>query len=209
MTYRKTSYDFPNVIEQGERLGASVVPNTDITPGQAVPLIRNWEPDKGEGRVLERYHWGYRPNPKAPFAFNARRESLEGRYWSKAFRTRRCLLPADGWYEWVGEPGEKQRYFFELSKSQPFLMAGIYGEGAIKNTRSKDWEKRPCVVVITTPAQPAIEKTGHPRQPVILDDQAANEWLENDSVDDLMHLLSSRIYPGLFIEAVDGPVGVL
>lgn len=66
--------------------------------------------------------WGIQPGWADKIIINATTEKKEGRFWSKAFRERRCLIPATGWYEWTGGKGAKQAHALQTEK--PTALAG-------------------------------------------------------------------------------------
>jgi putative SOS response-associated peptidase YedK len=84
-------------------------------------------------------------------------------------RFRRCLIPADGFYEWQCTGGSKQPYCFEINDGQLFAFAGLWG--GWKDSNSK-WVKT-CSILTTTPN--AVTSVVHDRMPVILDDGL---WLD-------------------------------
>jgi putative SOS response-associated peptidase YedK len=89
-----------------------------------------------------------------------------------ALKSRRCLIPADGFYEWMRRGGSKQPYCFEVSDGELFAFAGLWD-------RWKDptgqWVKS-CSILTTTPN--AVTSAVHDRMPVILDPDAYDVWLD-------------------------------
>lgn len=115
---------------------------------------------------------------------NARSETIaEKPSFKQAFFRRRCLIPADGFYEWKTEGTRKQPYLFKMSDGKPFTFAGIW----------ETWRDRAgvelttCAIITTTP-NGLIEKY-HDRMPVILEENARWRWLENAPVPDLLSML--------------------
>lgn len=121
--------------------------------------------------------WGLVPSwSKDPSAgarmINARAESLADKpSWEMPLRSRRCLVLADGYYEWSGAGKSRTPWFFHLEGHRPFVMAGLWdrwtGDGATLDT---------CTIV-TTAAGPRTSMYHH-RAPVILPDRAADSWLD-------------------------------
>lgn len=219
LTFRYDSLDaVPFPLEGADALAYG--PSTDIRPGQDVACITL--ADTGETRA-ELRHWGYQPRAGAPLIINARVDTmLAGRFkpWVTGLREHRCVVIADGWYEWVPVPdppatreerlaqglsvGGKQRYFLEIQSGKPLLLAGLYGQTAKKQADGST-VKAPCLVVVTTSAQPMIHKVGHHRQPIVLDPDAGKQWLSGE-YDDPIEVLQSRAYTGLTIKPVAGPI---
>jgi len=116
-------------------------------------------------------NWGFTPYwAKKPFnLINARGESL----WKKpSFRnSSRCLIPADGWYEWKQEEGKKIPYFHYLEESN-FCFAGIYG----------GYRGEMGCAIVTLEASVNLQSI-HSRMPAILDKTAYDQWIKGDEVD--------------------------
>ena len=116
-------------------------------------------------------NWGFTPYwAKKPFnLINARGESL----WKKpSFRnSSRCLIPADGWYEWKQEEGKKIPYFHYLEESN-FCFAGIYG----------GYRGEMGCAIVTLEASVNLQSI-HSRMPAILDKTAYDQWIKGDVVD--------------------------
>ena len=116
-------------------------------------------------------NWGFTPYwAKKPFnLINARGESL----WKKpSFRnSSRCLIPADGWYEWREEEGQKIPYFHYLEESN-FCFAGIYG----------GYRGEMGCAIVTLEASVNLQSI-HSRMPAILDKTAYDQWIKGDEVD--------------------------
>ena len=116
-------------------------------------------------------NWGFTPYwAKKPFnLINARGESL----WKKpSFRnSSRCLIPADGWYEWKQEEGQKIPYFHYLGESN-FCFAGIYG----------CYRGEMGCAIVTLEATVDLQSI-HSRMPAILDKTAYDQWIKGDEND--------------------------
>ena len=89
-----------------------------------------------------------------------------------AMKSRRCLIPADGFYEWVRTAKAKQPYCFEVNEGQLFAFAGIWDRW--KDTSGKLVET--CSILTTTPN--AVTSPVHDRMPVILDPDVFDLWLD-------------------------------
>lgn len=163
-----------------------LAPRHNIAPGQAVAIIR---PDASGGRGLDLAHWGLVPSwsaePKSRFSgFNARAETVAAKpAFRQAFRQRRCLIPADGYYEWKTEGRCKQPYFIYRQDRQPFAFAGLW----------ERWERAGQVIescaIIVTEAN-ATTRAIHERMPVILAPADYARWLSPLSAEAAQTLLA-------------------
>lgn len=152
----------------------------------------------GSARHLDAFHWGLIPlwakDAKiGSRMINARAETLaEKSAFKSAFKKRRCLIPADGFYEWrknANDPkkGKKQPFFIHRPDGEPYAFAGLW---EVWRGPSRDQDPlRSCTIITTTPndAMSAV----HDRMPVILPASAWDVWLdrENDDLDLLGRLL--------------------
>jgi putative SOS response-associated peptidase YedK len=143
----------------------------NIAPTHAIPVVRLHQ---GE-RELINCHWGLVPHwarDTKIHPINARAESLgEKRFFRDSFRRRRCLIPANGFYEWRGAEGRKQPYFFRLKDAELFAFAGLWDHW------DSPEESFDSCTIITTGAN-KIMKPIHGRMPVILDAGDYDPWLE-------------------------------
>lgn len=154
-----------------------VVPRYNIAPSQPVAVI----PNNGDN-TLAMYKWGLIPSwSKDPAIgdrmINARAESLaEKPSFRNAYRRRRCLVLADGFYEWRQNPDlkTKQPMYIRLTDHQPFAFAGLW-----EAWKSPDGnEIRSCTIITTQPN--SLMQSIHNRMPVILPPEAYSEWLSNE-----------------------------
>lgn len=153
-----------------------VDPCYNVAPTMSVATIRLLP--GGPGPQLARLRWGLIPSwakdaRRGARLINARSETAADKpAFREAFLRRRCLVPADGFYEWqTGPSGQKQPYLIRLTQEQPFAMAGLW----------ERWQKRggeviESVTVLTTDANDLVAKL-HDRMPVILDAPARQVWL--------------------------------
>ena len=97
----------------------------NVAPSSPVPVVR-----RQTGKELALCHWGFIPHwVKEPVLkpINARAETLAGKpYFRDAFKRRRCLVPANGYYEWRAAPGGKQPYFIRMAGAELFSFAGLW-----------------------------------------------------------------------------------
>jgi putative SOS response-associated peptidase YedK len=147
-----------------------LVPRFNIAPGQNVLALLNPEPHT----FAELLVWGLVPSwSSEPKGFiNARAETLETKpSFSESFQRRRCLIPADGFYEWKRTGRARQAFFFQMNDEAPFAFAGLWDEWRREGVAIKS-----CAIV-TTGANDLLEPI-HDRMPVILPEESWKLWLD-------------------------------
>jgi putative SOS response-associated peptidase YedK len=151
-------------------------PRFNIAPTQPVPVIR--QHPKEAIRQLSVMKWGLIPHwAKDPSigmsTINAKSETAATKpAFRDPFRLRRCLIPADGFYEWRKTAGSKQPFCFEIKDGELFAFAGLWDGW---KDASGNWIKT-CSILTTTPN--ALTATIHDRMPVILDRESYDLWLD-------------------------------
>ena len=148
-------------------------PHYNAAPSQHLPVVSNQHP----GQVTL-YQWGLIPfwakNPSGQRLINARSETVhEKSTFKRAFRSKRCLVPAGGYYEWKKTPQGKEPYRIILADESPFVFAGIW-----QTPSEQSATQTPEYCIITTQAPTSI-KNIHDRMPVILDKAAWDFWLSD------------------------------
>ncbi len=158
-------------------------PIFNASPGQRLPVILDAEPG-----AIQPAFWGFavefHGRPRR-MLINARAETADRLpTFRGAFRHRRCLVVADGFYEWKPTGGDKQPYRIVLKTEEPCTFAGIW----------REVEGEPTYVILTTEASPQLRPIHH-RMPLILGRDEVAVWLDPDrGVEELKRLL--RPYPG-------------
>ena len=162
----------------GVNASLEVQPRYNIAPTQYIAAIRNNDNDERELTMLR---WGLVPFwAKDPSIgsrmINARAETVaEKPSFREAYRKRRCLVLADGFYEWHTEGGVKVPYFISLANEQPFAFAGLW-----ENWQSKESDESiQSTTVITTAANDFMLPLHH-RMPVVLGPESADRWMQGD-----------------------------
>jgi putative SOS response-associated peptidase YedK len=156
--------------------GCEWTPRYNIAPTQPVPVIR--QNPKEPIRELSLMRWGLIPSwakdsSVAAKMINARSETAGTRpAFRDPLKSRRCLIPADGFYEWQRLGKTKQPYCFEVGNAQMFAFAGIWDRW---KDPSGNWVKT-CSILTTTPN--AVTSAVHDRMPVILDPDSYDLWLD-------------------------------
>jgi putative SOS response-associated peptidase YedK len=170
-----------------------LTPRFNIAPTSQVAVVRQ----VGNFRELSSMRWGLVPpwskDPKAGLPLiNARAETLATKpAFRSAFKRRRCLIPADGFYEWQKIAGAKvkQPLYIRFAKDRPFAFAGLWEKW--HNDEGSTLES--CAIITTEPND--VMRPIHDRMPVILPDEEYARWLDskNEDVEELQELL--RPYP--------------
>jgi putative SOS response-associated peptidase YedK len=153
-------------------------PRYNIAPTQSVAVV----PNDGEKQV-QSYHWGLVPFwAKDPTIgnrmINARSETAaEKPAFRAAYRRRRCLILADGFYEWRREAGttSKTPYYIQLASGEPFAFAGLW-----ELWQPDDTPLHSCAILTTRPNE--LVAPIHNRMPVILPQCAYDRWLDPSEV---------------------------
>ena len=163
--------------------GSPLAPRFNIAPSQPVAAVRVTaeQPE----RRLAMFRWGLIPSwAKDPAIgnrlINARGESVaEKPSFRNAFRRRRCLVLADGYYEWEkrGTKGKKQPYYFTVQDGEPFALAGLW-----ERWHDADDHLLETCTIITTAANETARAI-HDRMPVILNAADYDLWLDHDVSD--------------------------
>ncbi len=162
----------------GAASSVEVEPRYNIAPTQYVAAVRE---DETEAREVAMLRWGLVPFwAKDPSIgnrmINARAETVaEKPSFRTAYRKRRCLVLADGFYEWRKEGDGKTPYFISLAEDTPFAFAGLW-----ENWNSKDSdESLQTTAIITTAANDFMARI-HQRMPVVMLPEHAGRWLDGD-----------------------------
>jgi putative SOS response-associated peptidase YedK len=170
-------------------------PNYNVAPTQQVAAVL----EEGGERHLELLRWGLIPSwaddPSiGSRMINARSETApEKPSFRRAFRERRCLFPADGFYEWWRTNGAKQPYYIRMKEGRPFAFAGLW-----ESWKDDGPEIRSCTILTTGPNDLLAEI--HDRMPVILPAGSYDAWLDPEAGrDELYGLLAP--YPEDEMEA--------
>jgi len=183
------------------KVPAEWTPRYNTAPTQDIPVVL----DK-DTRDVEMLRWGLIPfwakDEKIGYRMiNARSETIQEKpSFRNAFKQRRCLILADGFYEWQKQSGSapKVPYYFQLADGAPFAFAGIW----------ESWNPEPeetvrsCSIITTTPND--LVAMAHDRMPVILDKSMMWDWLQEKPADNLQAMLAP--YPAEKMRA--RPVGL-
>jgi putative SOS response-associated peptidase YedK len=151
-------------------------PRYNITPTQTIPIVKT-TPD-ASARELRLFRWGLVPFWAKDASIgarmiNARSESVAEKPAFRApFKNRRCLVPADGFYEWKRTGRVKQPYFFSMSDARVYAFAGLWDRW-----QGPDEQTVESVTILTVAANELVGQI-HDRMPVILDESDYDVWLD-------------------------------
>jgi putative SOS response-associated peptidase YedK len=168
-----------------EEVAGELAPSWNVAPTDAVWAVTY----ERERRLLATMSWGLPGREGGSHRINARAETLtEWPAFREAFLRRRCLVPADGFYEWETRPdGAKQPWFFQPDDGRPVGIAGIWTGGA-------------CALVTTAAADPV--RRLHERMPVVVPPAHWGEWLDVQTAPEDLHPLLRPLEAPLTAERV-------
>jgi len=156
-------------------------PRFNVAPTQDVATVRARRPAGSPG--LEFRHWGLVPHwapdrAGAARRINARAETAaEKPSFRDALRSRRCLVPMDGYFEWKTSGRRKRPHHVRLAQGELFAVAGLY-----EDWRGPGGEALSSVTLLTQAASPGLRAL-HPRMPVVVPLGAYTAWLDPDDVE--------------------------
>jgi putative SOS response-associated peptidase YedK len=166
--------------------------NYNVTPRAEVPIVAVSRGDERTVRVLDRVRWGLVPfwakdKSIGDKLINARAETVATKpAYRRAFERRRCIIPADGFYEWRrvddnGDTGTKkaprQPYFIRRHDGEPLAFAGLWESWYDPSVDEDERERLRSCAIVTTRANDELEPLHH-RMPVVLPQSAWAEWLD-------------------------------
>lgn len=181
----------PEAVRQGlelKEMPSDWVPRYNVAPSQSIPVVTD-----AQERDVKMMRWGLIPYWAKDLTIgnrliNARAETLaEKPSFRQAFAKRRCLILADGFYEWqkgAGPKGKSQPYLFKLENGDPFAFAGLW-----EFWRSPEGMEIHSCTIITTNAN-AVVAPVHDRMPVMLNGDNLWKWLSQEKPDELESLLA-------------------
>jgi putative SOS response-associated peptidase YedK len=169
-----------------------VTPNYNVAPTQEVLTITRHD----HKNYLEKLHWGLVPfwskdTTIGSRMINARSETITSKpSFKTALQWRRCLILADGFYEWTGGKGNRQPMFLTLPDGRPFAFAGLWEAW---NDRGKEPTPYRSCTILTVPASESVKHIHH-RMPVILKPAAYAAWLDrkNQAAGPLLEIVQTQ-----------------
>jgi len=148
----------------------------NIAPNQNVLTVYQENPI-----ILTEMRWGFLPpwaksHDAKPSPINARNDSLSKNMYKHSFQSRRCLIPADGFYEWKKLDGMKQPYYIQLVDEEIMSLGGIY---SIYRDEAQSKEIKSFAIITTPPND--LMKSIHDRMPLIIPPGKEKIWLDSSS----------------------------
>jgi putative SOS response-associated peptidase YedK len=179
----------PEVLEEYfsvDDLAAAPEPRYNLTPGQAVAVVR----ERDGRRSLAALQWGLIPFWAKDATIgrrliNARLDGIAAKpAFREAWQRRRCLIPANGFYEWSEPEGGRKRPYFILPKDDPLLaLAGLW-----ERWRTPQGDQLETCVIVTTAANAQLARI-HDRMPLLIPRDAQALWLDpRSSVEEALKL---------------------
>ncbi len=207
MCGRFTIYSSPEVIQGYFELSElyPFIPSYNVAPSQMILAILEKENHQRVGVPLR---WGLIPSWMkeeniSTKLINARVETVhEKPSFRKAFKTRRCLVVADGYYEWNQEITPKQPYYIHPKNKELIAFAGLW-----EHWQNEDGKQIESCAIMTQEANAQLNEV-HSRMPVIIDHQHFKTWLDtnNHNVEELRKLLCAIPYPTMTVIPVSPKV---
>lgn len=180
-----------NIKSLEERFGSKLINGPfnerfNARPSQNLPIITNTNP-----KEIKLAHWGIKPawakEDSHKEIINARSDSSEKPTFKKLFESKRCLILADGFYEWEKRKDGKYPFRFTLKDDGPFAMAGIYDVNDANEN---------LFTIITVNSNKVVGEI-HDRMPAILLPEQERDWLDKKNLDLL------KPYPDKFMESYE------
>lgn len=168
--------EIPRTLQTRARLNFAFNPN--VAPTELVPIFIA-QPDGPATPVIARFginRIGNDGKPRPPL-LNVRTDGLRRGQFRTHLKTRRCVIPAQGFYEWR-EEGGKQPYYFSRKNGAPIMLAGIWDESEYKG------DKRPAFAIVTEDPNELVAPY-HDRMPLVLADDKVGVWLDLANTDPL------------------------
>jgi putative SOS response-associated peptidase YedK len=196
----RTAADLSKLFEALDDTDGDLTPDYNLAPTDPAPIVRVSESQAA--RVLSVARFGLLPvwaeDPRVGARMiNARSETVvTSRAYAASFARRRCLVPADGWYEWVRTPDGKQPYFMTSPDGSPLAFAGLWTSGRFGLSCS----------IITAAATGHLTAV-HDRMPMVLPPDRWTEWLTAEADADLLAPAPDGFLAALEIRPVGGAVG--
>lgn len=193
---RLNPYNLPFLLDIRARRSWNPIYNA--RPGEWLPIVTQDTPEQVTQALWHFVpHWA--KGPKTKGVINARAETVDEKpYFRSAFRSSRCVIPADGFYEWLKSGKERHPFFFHRKDNGLFAFAGLYSALAGGD--------RIGFTLITTTPNELVAKV-HNRMPVMLEEAEVRTWLSSSATrDELAAMLDPYPAEKMAVEAVSWKV---
>jgi putative SOS response-associated peptidase YedK len=202
----RSSADLSELFDALDETEDALAADYNVAPTDPVPVVRLSE--RVDGPVLSVGRWGLVPpwakDPRVGSRMiNARAETLaDSSAYARPFAQRRCLVPADGWYEWLGRASGKQAYFMTPADGSVLAFAGLW-----TSWRGPGWAERLLTFSVVTTAAIGELAWVHDRMPLALPPERWSSWLRGAPGADLLAPPPEEFVAGLEIRPVGPAVG--
>jgi putative SOS response-associated peptidase YedK len=162
----------------------NLAPRYNIAPTTPIEVLRASE--KGD-ELAPMYwglipHWWRKPLKEMPATFNARAETLSERpMFRGAYKYRRCIVPASGFYEWTGAKGRRTPHYFSAPDGRPLALAGLWDHWSGLD----GGDDLPNATIVVGPANEWMRQF-HERMPIVLDWNDAEAWMRGENPEALL-----------------------
>ncbi len=201
----RSSTDLASLFEALDETGDGYpTPDYNVAPTDPVPIVRHSA--RTPRRILSVARWGLVPAwardvSGAARMINARAETVaSSKAFARSFAERRCLVPADGWYEWRRAAGVKQPYYMTRVDGRSLAFGGIWTAGDAYGTRTLTFS------VVTLPADGHLAFV-HDRMPLVLAPDDWDEWLTAQEATGLLRAPDPAYAAGIQLRPVSSAVG--
>jgi putative SOS response-associated peptidase YedK len=200
----RSSADLAALFEALDETEDGLAPDYNVAPTDPVPIVRH--SSRVTSRVLTVARWGLVPpwardRSGAARMINARAETITtSKAFARPFADHRCLVPADGWYEWVAGAAGKQPYFMTRLDGGPMVFGGVWSAWGAGEGRLITFS------VLTLPAEGELALVHH-RMPLVLDPAVWAEWLTAPDATGLLRPPPREYAAGIELRPVSTAVG--
>jgi putative SOS response-associated peptidase YedK len=200
----RSSTDLATLFDALDTTDDALVPDYNLAPTDPAPIVRMSA--SAGGRVLAAARWGLVPAWSRDAAggarmINARAETVAtSRAFAPSFERRRCLVPADGWYEWARTATGKQAYFMTRRDGEPLVFGGLWSTWGTQSAQLLTFS------VVTLPASGELTRV-HDRMPLVLSPDLWLEWLTGINVSGLLRAPCPDYAAGIELRPVSSAVG--
>ena len=202
----RSALDLVSLFDALDETDDGLVADYNVAPTDPVPIVRC--SIRTESRILSVARWGLVPSWAADTSgaarmINARSETVaRSAAFAQSFAQRRCLVPADGWYEWVRrtDGGGKQPYFMTRTDGEAMAFGGIWTTWGTGSTRLITFS------ILTLPADAHLKEV-HSRMPLVLEPASWEAWLREPDATGLLAPPSPQYAASIELRPVSAAVG--
>jgi len=201
----RSAADLATLFDALDDTDDELVADFNIAPTDPAPIVRL--STRAAGRVVAVARWGLVPpwsrdRSGAARMINARAETVAtSRVFGPSLQRRRCLVPADGWYEWARRPGGKQPYFMTRTSGEPLALGGLWSSWS-----GADGQQLLTFSIVTLAAQGSLAQV-HDRMPLILEPARWGDWLHGADPAGLLRPTTAEYAAGIELRRVSHVVG--